>query len=386
MTLLDKELQRSILGLQVKCSSGCPWVGELRQHERHVSLTCDGDCPLVEVSCTHGCGQVMMRSLLRQHEEETCIKRPVEFQLARLQSRMERMCSDITQAYKAEIEELRIRLHVQTEEMQTIKEELNDLKKDHDQFVASIPSVYSSSVHSDGASLPVEKSKINQSPALTSAGGKKFLNSNIFGNKGDNNGMIVLPGGRTVTVKKGDMIKESADVIVNAADSHLQHSGGLAGALDTASNGELQKLCDLYCMSLGPVPTGKAVVTAAGGKLKCKHVIHAVGPRAYECKDNAQCQKFIFDAITNSLEQACKLKAESIVFPALSTGLYAVKPDISAHAMFHAITSFSYKNAKCLKDIRIVLFDKPTYACFANELPRWRPNSKGATATPPGFE
>ncbi len=145
MTLLDKELQRSILGLQVKCSSGCPWVGELRQHERHVSLTCDGDCPLVEVSCTHGCGQVMMRSLLRQHEEETCTKRPVEFQLARLQSRMERMCSDITQAYKAEIEELKTRLHVQTEEMQIMKEKLDELKKDRDQFTTTIP-VFSSSV------------------------------------------------------------------------------------------------------------------------------------------------------------------------------------------------------------------------------------------------
>ena len=355
-------------------------MGELRQLERHVSLTRDGDCPLVEVSCTHGCGQVMKRSLLHQHEEEDCIKRPVEFQLARLQARMEQMCSDITSAYKAEIEELRMRLHMQTEEMRTIKEELDDLKN---QLITSKPSVFSSSVHSDGAGLPLERSNIDQP---LSAIGKKVLNSKIFGHKGDN-AMIILPGGGTVTVKKGDMIKESADVIVNAADSHLQHrSGGLAGALDIASNGELQKHCDLYCMSSGPVPTGKAVVTAAGGKLKCEYVIHAVGPRAYDCKDNAECQKLIFDAITNCLEQARKLEAVSIVFPALSTGLYAVKPDISAQAMFRAITSFSYRNAKHLKDIRIVLLNERTYACFVNELSRWRPNGKGATATPPGFE
>ena len=120
-------------------------MGELRQLERHVSLTRDGDCPLVEVSCTHGCGQVMKRSLLHQHEEEDCIKRPVEFQLARLQARMEQMCSDITSAYKVEIEELRMRLHVQTEEMQTIKEELDELKKDRNQFTTTIP-VFSSSV------------------------------------------------------------------------------------------------------------------------------------------------------------------------------------------------------------------------------------------------
>ena len=217
---------------------------------------------------------------------------------------------------------------------------------------------------------------------------QKLLKDEISGIKtvlGDNT-VLVLPGGRTVTVKKGDMIEESADVIVNAANDQLQHWGGLARALDVASNGELQKHCDVYLRTHGPIPTGEVTVTAAGGKLKCKKVIHAVGPIASEWVSNAQCQKLIFDAITNSLKLANKLKAVSIVLPALSTGVYAVKPDISAQAMFNAITSFTYRKPECLKDIRIVILDKPTYACFVNELPRWRSNTKSTTTTPPGFE
>ena len=179
--------------------------------------------------------------------------------------------------------------------------------------------------------------------------------------------VLQLPNGRTLSVKKGDIAEEKADILVNAANSHLDHIAGVAGALNKASNGELQKHCNVYHGKYGDVPAGNVTVTKAGGKLKCKHVIHAVGPIASIHKSDMMCSQLIFDAVTNSLKKAQALKATSIAFPALSTGVYAVNREIAAHAIYEAICTFNYTRDS-IKDIRIVILDEPTYSCFATML------------------
>ena len=197
--------------------------------------------------------------------------------------------------------------------------------------------------------------------------------------------VLVLSNQRVVTVKRGDMILEEADIIVNAANSDLKHWGGLAQALNKASNGELQKHSAVYTKKYGKVVVGEVCTTSAGGRLRCKQVIHAVGPIASECKNESSCQQLIFNAITNTLKKAHSLKAVSIVLPALSTGVYAVNPQLSAQAMFNAIISFKYKNKDVLKDIRIVILDEPTYQCFAAEVTSWR-SSHGVNPGIPKLE
>lgn len=39
------------------------------------------------------------------------------------------------------------------------------------------------------------------------------------------------PGGRYVRLVQGDITEQKTDAIVNAANSHLQHGGGVAGAI-----------------------------------------------------------------------------------------------------------------------------------------------------------
>lgn len=187
---------------------------------------------------------------------------------------------------------------------------------------------------------------------------------------------VKLVNGRCLTIKRGNMIEEEADVIVNAANSQLRHYGGLAKVLDEASNGALQRHSDILMSNQRVIPTGEAVITAAGGKLKCGYVVHAVGPMASEFKDINVCSQLIYNAVSCSLKQAQGVNASSIVLPALSTGVYSVDPVVSAQATFHAIETFNY-NGECLKDIRIVILDQPTYDCFvkvitalANEVPK----------------
>jgi len=79
-------------------------------------------------------------------------------------------------------------------------------------------------------------------------------------------------------VVRGNLLEEPVDAIVNAANGHLAHGGGVAGVISRAAGPELQQESDRLVAERGPFPTGSAVVTGAG-KLPFKGIIHAVGPR-----------------------------------------------------------------------------------------------------------
>lgn len=197
--------------------------------------------------------------------------------------------------------------------------------------------------------------------------------------------IFVFSNGRTLTVKKADIVHEDCFIIVNAASSTLNHGAGVAGALNKASNGDLQRHSDAYIRQYGQVPVGSVAQTKAGGKLKCKFMLHAVGPRASDPGMNdEQCGLLIYQAIIRALALAHKLKAVSIAFPALSAGIYGVKGSISARAMIKAIVEFQYTKPSALTDIRIVIIDAPTYTCFAQELvsKRTLASAAGGTAGP----
>ena len=84
------------------------------------------------------------------------------------------------------------------------------------------------------------------------------------------------PGGRAFEVVTGDLLKEPVDAIVNAANGHLAHGGGVAAAIARAAGPALEEEGDRIVAGRGTVPVGEAVVTTAG-RLPFKGVIHAVG-------------------------------------------------------------------------------------------------------------
>jgi len=88
---------------------------------------------------------------------------------------------------------------------------------------------------------------------------------------------VKLSSGQTIRILRGDITAEQVDAIVNAANSHLKHGGGVAAAIVKKGGEVIQRESDEWVRQYGPVPTGQVAITNAGN-LPAKAVIHAVGP------------------------------------------------------------------------------------------------------------
>jgi O-acetyl-ADP-ribose deacetylase len=147
---------------------------------------------------------------------------------------------------------------------------------------------------------------------------------------------------------QGNLLDEPVDAIVNAANAHLAHGGGVAGIISRAAGPELQAESDRLVQARGPFPTGSAVVTGAG-KLPFKGVIHAVGPRQGEGDEEAK----LFRALASAFACAKERGWSSVSFPAVSSGIFAVPLEICARAYLKAM------RASPLSKVRLCLRDQP---------------------------
>lgn len=116
-------------------------------------------------------------------------------------------------------------------------------------------------------------------------------------------------GKRKLRLVRGDITERVVDAIVNAANSNLFHGGGVAAAIVAKGGRIIQEESD----KIGYVPTGNAVMTNAG-KLPCKAVIHVVGPRNGEGKENEK----LTLAINNILNLAQQTISKAYLFQLLA--------------------------------------------------------------------
>ena len=133
--------------------------------------------------------------------------------------------------------------------------------------------------------------------------------------------------GAVFLVVRGDLLEEPVDAIVNAANGHLAHGGGVAGIIARAAGPALQAESDRLVRDHGPFPTGSAVATTAG-KLPFKGVIHAVGPRFGEGDEELK----LVQAPSFLMEMRAGRGWASVSFPAVSSGIFPVPLDICSRA------------------------------------------------------
>jgi O-acetyl-ADP-ribose deacetylase (regulator of RNase III) len=164
-------------------------------------------------------------------------------------------------------------------------------------------------------------------------------------------------GNVTLELIEGDITEADADAIVNAANPYLEHGGGVAAAIVRKGGWEIQEESRRYVREHGPVPVGGAAVTGAG-RLRAKHVIHAVGPRwGIDPPEKLQ------EAVINSLRLADELGLRSIAFPAISTGVYGWPYEAAAREMIKAIRK-TVNTLKNINKIMIYLYGRDAYNAF----------------------
>jgi len=163
-----------------------------------------------------------------------------------------------------------------------------------------------------------------------------------------------------IRVLQGDLTLAETEAIVNAANSHLQHGGGVAAAIVRRGGEEIQRESD----AAGFVPEGEVAVTGAG-KLAAKYVIHAVGPRG---GDPAGDEK-LAGAARQALRAAQELGLASLSFPAISTGIFGFPKERAAELLLAAARAYLQDTpAPTVRQIDFVLFDDETTRVFAAAL------------------
>jgi O-acetyl-ADP-ribose deacetylase (regulator of RNase III) len=155
---------------------------------------------------------------------------------------------------------------------------------------------------------------------------------------------------------QGNITAEQVDAIVNAANSHLQHGGGLAAAICRKGGPSIQRESN----AIGFVPTGGAAATGAGD-LPCRYVIHAVGPVWGTGDEDAKLRS----AVLSALSEAERLHAQTVSLPAISSGIFGFPKDRCARVILSAVRDYLEAHAETvLSEVRLCLYDEPSVQAF----------------------
>jgi len=122
------------------------------------------------------------------------------------------------------------------------------------------------------------------------------------------------------------------------------------GAIHRAAGPELLA----ECRTLGGCATGDAKITK-GYSLAAKWVIHTVGPvwKGGEVGES----ELLASTYRRSLEEAVKVGARSVAFPAISTGVYGYPKDEAAKIAVATIRTFLDAHPQ-IEEVRLVCFSK----------------------------
>jgi O-acetyl-ADP-ribose deacetylase len=186
---------------------------------------------------------------------------------------------------------------------------------------------------------------------------------------------LLLEAAKTIEFHgPADITKETADAIVNAANSSLMGGGGVDGAIHRGGGPAILAECKQIVAEIGRLPAGKAVITT-GGRLPARYVIHTVGPvysngKRGEAETLASCHR---ECIRVADEHGIK----SVAFPAISTGAYGYPVAEAANVAVSAVAK-ALRSASNVSVVRFVLFDGPTLNAYVNAAKGLQDPSTGA--------
>uniref|UniRef100_A0A7C4S9A5 [protein ADP-ribosylglutamate] hydrolase n=1 Tax=Geoglobus ahangari TaxID=113653 RepID=A0A7C4S9A5_9EURY len=174
----------------------------------------------------------------------------------------------------------------------------------------------------------------------------------------------VKTNGLTLKLAHGDITKSGAEAIVNAANKHLEHGGGVAYAIAKACTGDAAEYTRISKEAMREqigrdyIEHGEVVVTPSMklGEYGIKYVIHTVGPICGGKWDDSLKEK-LYKAFIGPLEKAEEMRLTSVAFPAVSAGIYGCPLEEVVKTFIEAVRDFSGK-ASSVKEVLLVIYDE----------------------------
>lgn len=176
---------------------------------------------------------------------------------------------------------------------------------------------------------------------------------------------------------RGDITRERVGVIVNAANSALAPGGGVCGAIHRAAGPSLEGECRQVRRTIYPdgLPVGAAVATGAG-MLPARHVVHTVGPNAYRGETDPD---LLASCFTSSLWAAAEVGAQTVAFPAVSSGIFGWDVHDVARIAVAAVRGVAERHEQgTVERVRFVLFSDDALAAFREALAEPATAGRGA--------
>ena len=165
---------------------------------------------------------------------------------------------------------------------------------------------------------------------------------------------------KRIEVIRGDITRQDADAIVNAANCSLLGGGGVDGAIHRAAGPELLR----ECRTLNGCETGKAKITK-GYRLPARYVIHTPGP-VWHGGGHGE-EELLASCYRSCLALASEYGCRTVDFPSISTGVYRFPLDKAARIAIG--TSAAYLDGHPeIERVRMVCFDERTESFYREAL------------------
>ncbi|TSM60544.1 Poly [ADP-ribose] polymerase 14 [Bagarius yarrelli] len=158
--------------------------------------------------------------------------------------------------------------------------------------------------------------------------------------------------GVLVSLKKGDITKETVDVIVNSNNKDLNLDTGVSGVILKAAG---QSVVD-ECQNHGKQQDNGVVLTS-GGNLSCKYIAQMVGPSK------------VAD-ITFTVEKVLELcettAAATVAMPAIGTGRGGIAASDSIWAILAGVENYLTQKTSNFQKITLVAFEQKIFDAYCN--------------------
>lgn len=153
-----------------------------------------------------------------------------------------------------------------------------------------------------------------------------------------------------IEVVQGDLTIQDVEVLVNAANEHLAHGGGVAAALSRAGGPIIQAESNRWVDRHGPLAPGTAAITSAGS-MAARWVVHVAGPIHREGQDNA---RLLSTAVCAALDAALSVGARSVAMPAISAGIYGYPLAEGTAVIARAVKDWCEAHPNALDEVLLV--------------------------------